>query len=278
VAWVHHVDPPPRPETAAPSATLPHPLELGELGRALAGLFPETASALAAGSESVRQAKLGERLPLRILAADDIRTNREMLRRMMDHLGYQLSMVENGAEVLAAMQQRTFDLILLDVQMPVMDGLTAAREIRRMNPDSTRRPKLVAVTANALPGDRENCLAAGMDDYLSKPVLPCQIETCLLRLFQNSAGAAARNAAGTGSPAPTDPPWVDRAHFETVLPDLTPAEAAETLTELHGAARDDFQHIFPQLVTACRNHDSPRLADLAHGLLSWKSKASASGS
>jgi hypothetical protein len=103
-----------------------------------------------------------------------------------------------------------------------------------------------------------------MDDYMSKPVLPRQIEACLRRLFQNGAGSNKSTIAA--APAPAEPPWVDRAHFESVLPDLAPAEAAETLTELHTAATEDFCRIQPQLLAACRARDSLRLADLVHGL------------
>ena len=265
VAWLHRFDPPPRPETAGPSATLPHPLDLIELARALANLTAKSPALSSAGSGSTHQAKLGERIPLRILAADDIRTNREMLRMMINHLGYKLTTVENGAEVLAAMQQQPFDLILLDIQMPVMDGHAAAREICRLQPDPALRPKMVAITANALPGDREKCLAAGMDDYLSKPVLPRNIEACIVRLFQSRSPTPAE-ATAPREAAPPEAPWVDRAHLESAMPGFTPAQSIEMLRHLHVAAGADFQQIWPQVAAACQQKDSRRLAELAHGL------------
>ena len=123
---------------------------------------------------------LGARVPLRILAADDVRTNRELLRQLTAFFGYQAEIVENGADVLAALSRRPFDLILLDVQMPVMDGLMATQEIRRRFPPECQ-PAIIAFTANTLSGDRERCLAAGMDDYLSKPVDPAEMAAKLER-------------------------------------------------------------------------------------------------
>ena len=130
-------------------------------------------AAAAASGESLR-------LPLRILAADDVRTNREWIRQLAGHFGYEATIVVNGAEVLAALGRNSFDLILLDVQMPVMDGFMATREIRRRFP-SECQPAIIAFTANTLPGDRELCLAAGMDDYLSKPVDPAEMSAKLER-------------------------------------------------------------------------------------------------
>ncbi len=267
VAWLHRCDPHRRPETAAASLTLPYPIELGELARAISRLAGAAGAppAAPAANGSARRAALGERIPLRILAADDIRTNREMLRLMMGHLGYKLTTVENGAEVLAAMQQHPFDLILLDVQMPVMDGRAVAREIRRLQPDPARRPKLVAITASALPGDREECLAVGMDDYLSKPLLPSDIETCILRLFQPRPFARV-GGAPRAEPSAAEAPWVDRAHLESVVHGMTPDQAADMLTHLHETVAEDFRQIRPRVIAACEQKDPRRLAELMHGL------------
>jgi CheY-like chemotaxis protein len=83
-------------------------------------------------------------------------------------LGYRADAVANGAEAIEALKRQQYDLILMDVKMPVMNGIEAAREIRRLWPDNG--PKIIALTAYALAGDRERCLEAGMDGYLSKPV------------------------------------------------------------------------------------------------------------
>ena len=106
---------------------------------------------------------------LRILLAEDNTINQKVTLRMLERLGYQADVAKNGHAVLNALGQSTYDLILMDIQMPEMDGLTATSHIRQ-NTTLTPQPYIIALTANALKGDRERFLAAGMDDYLSKPV------------------------------------------------------------------------------------------------------------
>ncbi|MCX6970424.1 MAG: response regulator [Verrucomicrobia bacterium] len=120
--------------------------------------------------------------PLRILVAEDHPTNQRIIKLMLERLGYRPEIVANGAEVLASVRRQTFDAVILDVQMPVMDGLTAAREICRMYP-AGKRPWILAMTANALEGDREKCLAAGMDDYISKPVKTTDLSAAMRRAY-----------------------------------------------------------------------------------------------
>jgi CHASE2 domain-containing sensor protein/CheY-like chemotaxis protein/nitrogen-specific signal transduction histidine kinase len=121
---------------------------------------------------------MADRLPLRILLAEDNLVNQKLVLYLLQRLGYkQVQVAVNGLEVLEALHQDPYDVVLLDVQMPLMDGLTAARQIRAEweNPthafaQSHTRPHLIALTANAMEGDRQLCLDAGMDDYLSKPL------------------------------------------------------------------------------------------------------------
>lgn len=104
---------------------------------------------------------------IHILMAEDDAINRKVLLKMLKKIGYSADVAENGIEVLKALERQDYDLILMDIQMPEMDGITATREIRKLWP---LNPKIVAVTAYALEGDRERCLEAGMDEYLTKPV------------------------------------------------------------------------------------------------------------
>jgi len=114
---------------------------------------------------------LAERFPLRILVADDNSVNQRVGVMLLKRLGYHADKAANGLEVLTALQNKIYDLILLDVQMPEMDGFEAARQIGvRFRDREDSRPRLIAVTGNAMQGDRERCMAAGMDDYISKPV------------------------------------------------------------------------------------------------------------
>ena len=131
---------------------------------------------------SLEDFEISRECPLRILVAEDHPTNQRIIKLMLERLGYRPEIVSNGLEVLAAMRVNTFDAIILDVQMPEMDGLTAAREICRMHPRG-KRPWILAITANALEGDREKCLAAGMDDYISKPVKTTDLAAAMRRAY-----------------------------------------------------------------------------------------------
>jgi PAS domain S-box-containing protein len=106
--------------------------------------------------------------PLRILLAEDNCVNQMVAIQMLKRIGYSADVAGNGLEVLQALERQTYDVVLMDVQMPEMDGLEASQEIRRRWPEG---PRIIAITAYALEGDRERCLAAGMDDYISKPVV-----------------------------------------------------------------------------------------------------------
>jgi CheY-like chemotaxis protein len=244
-------------------------IDLAELARLLAEVVNRTPAAKSPpGKPGVGGGVpvLGQRLPLRILAADDIRTNRAMLSRMMQFLGYTIDLVENGAEVLDAVRQNPYDLILLDVQMPVMDGLTAARTLVNLYPDRSTRPRIVALTANALHGDREACLAAGMDEYLSKPILPKDIERCIERLFTPNPTISTGGVSGANAAVGVDLPWLDREHLQTVFPGLPNGEFRDTLVELIGVAGEDFGRMRPQLIDACRVRDMKAVAECAHAL------------
>src|SRR5262249_39307344 len=108
--------------------------------------------------------------PLRVLLADDNPINRKVGVALLAQLGHPVDVVTNGAEVLSAIGSRAYDVVLLDVQMPVMDGYETARRIRSPGGGLVVRPRVIAMTANARAVDRERCLEAGMDDFLAKPL------------------------------------------------------------------------------------------------------------
>ena len=108
---------------------------------------------------------------MRILVAEDNHVNRKVVMGMLRHLGYRADFVVNGEEVLAMSTSNEYDVILMDVQMPKLDGLEATKKIRALEASSGQHTPIIAMTANAMQGDEERCIQAGMDDYLSKPVV-----------------------------------------------------------------------------------------------------------
>jgi CheY-like chemotaxis protein len=125
--------------------------------------------------------------PLAILVVEDNRINRMLTMKMLNYLGYAADAVINGRECMQAMAEKTYDLYLMDLQMPVMDGFSAAREIRRWHQAKPVKPPpyICALTANALPRDREACLEAGMDDFLAKPLRLETLRIVVDRVVEN---------------------------------------------------------------------------------------------
>ena len=112
---------------------------------------------------------MAARHPLRILLAEDNVVNQKLALRLLQQMGYRADLASNGIEAVESVQRQTYDVVLMDVQMPELDGLDATRQICALMP-APRRPRIVAMTANAMQGDREMCIEAGMDDYLTKPI------------------------------------------------------------------------------------------------------------
>ena len=119
--------------------------------------------------------------PDRVLLAEDNSVNQKVALHMLARLGYRADVAGNGLEVLDALRRQPYDIIFMDVQMPEMDGLEATQRLRTETVNSEGRPWIVALTANAMQGDRERCLAAGMDDYLTKPIKPPDLAAALVR-------------------------------------------------------------------------------------------------
>jgi len=130
---------------------------------------------------------LARRHPLRILLAEDNVVNQKLALRLLQQMGYRADLASNGIEAVESAERQPYDVILMDVQMPEMDGLEAARRINARWPDGGR-PRIVAMTANAMQGDREACLAAGMDDYITKPI---RVEALVDALRQSQARSVA---------------------------------------------------------------------------------------
>jgi PAS domain S-box-containing protein len=156
---------------AALAGYLTKPVRPSQLFDALMGLFgvgfAESADRAAVVAEPDEH--LAERLPLRILVVEDNAVNQQLALLLLQKVGYRADVAANGVEALEALERQPYDVVLMDVEMPEMDGLEATRQIRGMTPGEPR-PRIIAVTAKALQGERERCLQAGMDDYLTKPI------------------------------------------------------------------------------------------------------------
>lgn len=124
--------------------------------------------------------------PLRILMAEDNASSQKVVLQMLKKLGYRADVVANGLEAVQALNRQQYDVVLMDVRMPVMDGLEATRKIKELWP-TAKNPRIIALTAYALAGDKEKCLEAGMDEYLSKPVKIDELADALSRFSNASA-------------------------------------------------------------------------------------------
>ncbi len=132
-----------------------------------------------APAETLFDSHLAERYPMKILLAEDNAVNQKLAIRILERMGYRVDVAGNGLEVVESLERQRYDLILMDVQMPEMDGLDATRFIRlKLPPD--QQPRIIAMTANAMHGDRETCLEAGMNDYVSKPIQVKELQNALI--------------------------------------------------------------------------------------------------
>lgn len=170
----------------------------------LCGVHPE--SVAGSTQEAPGEAATQLRFAARVLVAEDHPVNQQIAKQMLELHGCRPVMAENGARAIELMETQIFDLILMDCDMPIMDGFEATAEIRRLE-DTSRRPpvRIVALTANALQGDRERCLAAGMDDYLSKPFSAIQLGEVLSRHLVTLPSSAPGTA---GAPPVSDLPAI----------------------------------------------------------------------
>src|SRR5437868_258536 len=171
----------PRPAAAGVSGYVHKPIRPAQLLEALCrAMSIQLQREKKAPATPVLDSDLARRLPMRLLLADDNPINQKVGLSVLHKLGYRADLANNGLEVLKALEQKVYDLLFLDVQMPEMDGLETARKIcERWSPE--RRPAIIAMTGNALMGDRERCLAAGMDDYISKPVRIAELQAAIER-------------------------------------------------------------------------------------------------
>lgn len=204
-------------------------------------------------------AKLADRLPLRILVAEDNVINQKLTLRILQKMGYLADVAGNGVEVLDALRRQNYDVVLMDVQMPEMDGLEATRNIVTHWPEHTR-PKIIAMTANAMQGDREKCIDAGMDDYISKPILVEEVQ----RVLEQWGPTAFTEKAAIRAPTPIVP--IIDLSIIAGLREMSEKDEPSFLSELI----DLFVELSPQLVNeikqSAQQADAVNMTQAAHKL------------
>jgi signal transduction histidine kinase len=183
------------------SVSIYKPLRPNQLLGALTRCFgPRIASLRKPPRLSGFDPSFASRLPLRILIADDNPVNQKVGASLLEKLGYRPDIVATGLEVLKAFERQTYDIAFLDVQMPEMDGYDTARELCRRYSEENR-PRIIAMTGNAMQGDRERCLKAGMDDYIAKPVRIDDLRGALERWGRRKRAIPSMECAGSRDPS-----------------------------------------------------------------------------
>ncbi|MEE8526209.1 MAG: ATP-binding protein, partial [Thermoanaerobaculia bacterium] len=201
---------------------------------------------------------LGQRVPLHILVAEDNAVNQKVALSMLERMGYRADFAGDGLEVLQALDRQNYDVILMDIQMPEIDGLETARRIRRRSDEPG--PWIVAMTAGAMSGDREKCFEAGMNDYLSKPVRIDELQTALERAGRRekpSAGDRPRPPATATDRLPDSGLRID-PQLELLGPEAVARVLDKYLSNIAAV-----EEVISRAVDA---HDAPALEMAAHNL------------
>jgi len=206
----------------------------------------------------------GQRRPMRILLAEDNVINQKVATRILSQMGYRPDVVQNGVEVLQALDRQNYDVILMDIQMPEMDGLEATRRIREQF-TGPRRPWIIAMTANALDIDQKNCFDAGMDGYLSKPVRIEALEAELMRSSENigqvvdfSVLSRFGEMTGSGSEAVRE--------LSEIFTEETPQTLQQIRADIEAKRSQGISVHALQLGRACANFGAERMVQLCASL------------
>ncbi|MFZ5450836.1 MAG: response regulator [Thermodesulfobacteriota bacterium] len=239
------------------AAQVAKPLKPSQLYDVLMNIFatqPQTVRRDDLEGKSQIDPGMAARLPLRILLAEDNAVNQKVALRLLARLGYRADLAANGLEALAAVQRQPYDVVLMDLQMPEMDGLEASRRIKGGEAGSAI-PRIIALTADAMQGDREKCLAAGMDDYLTKPI---QVEALVTALSQ------IRPQSPPEAPGTEVPPVIDLKKFE----EFRDAMGADFIGEVFEVFNEDAPALLQSLSQALADNDPELFRISAHSLKS----------
>jgi PAS domain S-box-containing protein len=239
------------------AALLNKPLKQSQLFDALATIFVGAAVPVAREATAPTvDTSMAQRLPLHILLAEDNAVNQKLALRLLAQMGYRADVAGNGLEAIQALERQAYDVILMDVQMPEMDGLEATRRIcQRWRVG--KRPRIIAMTANAMQGDREMCLAAGMDDYLSKPIRVNELVAALTH---------SATIQTTGGEKVSESSVIDPAAYDELV--ASTGGDPDFIRELIDTYLTDAPGLFAQMRSALTSGDAETFRRAAHSLKS----------
>ncbi|MBI4865675.1 MAG: response regulator [Candidatus Wallbacteria bacterium] len=248
-----------RAQSMGVAAYVPKPLGRAELAGAFRVAFgleapPAPVSAWGGGQSAAVPAG-----PQRVLLAEDNPVNRALAQKVLEPRGHSVRVACDGIEAVDAALGEPFDVILMDVSMPRMDGLQATEAIRRLESPQGRRTRIVALTAHALKGDRERCLAAGMDGYMTKPIRPGQLCEVV-----EKRSMPAEVEAEPAAQAPSDEPATSEIARETLLEKFD--GNLEAFTEIATVYLENVPRFLSDITRALESRDLETLAGAAHSL------------
>ncbi len=252
------------------AAFLAKPIKQSQLHDVLMSIFdamPRKATPIVAARHL--DPDLAARMPLRILLAEDNMVNQKLAVQLLTKMGYRPDVAGNGLEAIQALDRQPYDVVLMDVQMPEMDGLEATRRICQRWPRAAR-PFIIAMTADAMQGDREKCLNAGMDDYVTKPV---QV-VALVEALKRARPLAATNGAGASLPDAADGDSLDALLDAATLADIRAIvgdDGEDGLAGLINCFLDDAPRLLNAMRDALDTNDAGALQAAAHTMKSTTS-------
>ncbi|MEL6927209.1 MAG: response regulator [Cyanobacteria bacterium J06600_6] len=216
---------------------------------------------------SMINANLADEFSLNILLAEDIVVNQKVALLILKQMGYRADVANNGMEVIAALRRQNYDVVLMDMQMPEMDGLTATKLINEEF-DAKIRPRIIAMTANAMTGDREKCLAAGMDDYVSKPIRVEELRVALIKCkpFESDLKLESKEMGGQEAEKINNSA-LDLSVLESIC-EMAGAEASLLVEEMVTSYLDDTQIRLQAIANAIKTANVESIFQAAHSMKS----------
>ncbi|WP_445300113.1 response regulator [Microcoleus sp. D3_18_C4] len=208
--------------------------------------------------------KLAQTLPLRILLAEDHLVNQKVALLLLERLGYRADVAANGLEVLEALNRQPYDVVLMDVQMPEMDGLEASRRICQEWP-AHARPRIIAMTANAMQGDRQVCLDAGMNDYISKPIRVEALTQALSQCPPNPEPQQAHKEESDSNKPEIDKPAVNLTELQAFCSSID-QDSTQILSLLANCYFEESLKLLQAMKLAIAQADTQTLKRVAHTL------------